>query len=127
MPRSAVASTPATSPSSSFSLPSLPSSSPTLDDTLERITTAKAAIKEWESTLQQALTDLDSLVDAGEVNPDEPLTWNDFKLTSATRKSYTYPEHIQQQQAALKQAQELAVALGEAEAKLTTYWTIRSL
>lgn len=100
---------------------------PTLDDTLERITVAKAAIKEWESTLQAALADLDALVDAGEVNPDEPLTWNDFKLTSACRKSYTYPDYIQHQQTALKQAQELAVALGEVETKLTTYWTIRSL
>ena len=100
---------------------------PTLDDTLERITIAKAAIKDWEASLQAALADLDTLVDAGEVNPDEPLLWNDFKLTSASRKSYTYPEHIIQQQTALKAAQELAVALGEAETKLTTYWTIRSI
>ena len=100
---------------------------PTLDDTLERITAAKLAIKSWESSLQEALADLDALVDAGEVNPDEPITYNDFKLTSSTRKSYTYPQHIQDQQAALKSAQELAVALGEAETKLTTFWTIRSL
>lgn len=100
---------------------------PTLDDTLERITTAKLAIKEWESTLQAALADLDALVDAGELDPTEPICWNDFKLTSSTRKSYTYPEHILKQQTALKAAQELAIALGEAETKLTTFWTIRSL
>ncbi len=100
---------------------------PTLDDTLERITIAKAAIKDWEASLQAALADLDTLVDAGEVNPDEPLLWNDYKLTSASRKSYAYPEHIIQQQTALKAAQELAVALGEAETKLTTFWTVRSL
>lgn len=100
---------------------------PTLDETLERITTAKAAIKQWEATLAEALSDLDALVDAGEVNPTEPLCWNDFKLTSSTRKSYVYPEHILDQQAALKSAQELAIALGEAETKLSTFWTIRSL
>jgi len=100
---------------------------PTLDDTLERITAAKAAIKQWESTLADALSDLDALVDAGEVNPAEPLLWNDYKLTTSTRKSYVYPEHILQQQTDLKAAQELAVALGEAETKLTTFWTIRSL
>jgi hypothetical protein len=98
-----------------------------LDDILERITIAKEAVKAWETTLKAALADLDSLVDAGVINPDEPLIWNDYKLTSASRKSYTYPEHIIQQQTALKAAQELAVALGEAETKLTTYWTIRSL
>jgi hypothetical protein len=126
MPRTAVSTAPTSTPSSS-SQPSSPSSLPTLDDTLERITIAKAAIKQWEASLQAALADLDTLVDAGEVNPDEPLLWNDYKLTSASRKSYTYPEHIIQQQTALKAAQELAVALGEAETKLTTYWTIRSL
>ena len=100
---------------------------PTLEDTLERVTAAKAAIKDWEAALQAALADLDALVDAGEVNPDEPLLWNDYKLTSTTRKSYAYPDYITQQQTALKAAQELAVALGEVETKLTTFWTIRSL
>ena len=100
---------------------------PTLDDTLERITAAKAAIKDWEAALQAALADLDALVDAAEVNPDEPLLWNDYKLSITTRKSYAYPDYITQQQTALKAAQELAVALGEVETKLTTFWTIRSL
>jgi hypothetical protein len=126
MPRTAALTAP-TSTSSSSLLASSQQSLPTLDDTLERITIAKAAIKEWESTLQAALADLDTLVDAGQVNIDEPLLWNDYKLTSSTRKSYTYPDHITQQQAALKAAQELAVAFGEAQTKLTTYWTIRSL
>ena len=127
MPRNAAAS-PETTSSSLLSLPhSLPSSSPTLDEVLERITTAKSAIKGWEASLQDALADLDTLVDAGEVNPAQPLTWNDYKITTSTRKSYAYPDHIQQQQATLKQAQELAIALGEAQTKVTTYWNIRAL
>lgn len=128
MPRTTAAASPETTSPSLLSLPhSLPSSSPTLDEVLERITTAKSALKGWQAELDQALDELDYLVESGEVNPDEPLTWNDFKLTRASRKSYIYPEYIQEQQAALKQDQELAAALGEAETKLTTYWTIRSL
>ena len=125
MPRSAALTAPTSTPSS-FLLSSSQQSLPTLDDTLERITLAKAAIKEWESSLKAALADLDTLVDAGEVNLDEPLTWNDYKLSSSTRKTYAYPEYIREQQANLKTAQELAVALGEAELSLTTFWTIRS-
>jgi hypothetical protein len=100
---------------------------PTLDDVLERISLAKAIAKEGERTLKEALADLDALVDAGEVDASEPLIWDDYKLTSSTRKSYTYPEHIIKLQTSLKAAQEMAVALGEVETKLTTFWTIRSL
>ena len=112
----------------SFSLqPSSPSSSPTLDDVLERISLAKTIAKEGERILKEALADLDTLVDANEVDPKEPLLWDDLKISSSSRKSYVYPDHILQQQTALKAAQELAVALGEAETKLTTFWTVRSI
>jgi hypothetical protein len=100
---------------------------PTLDDVLERISLAKSIVKAGELTLKEALADLDTLVDAGEVDPAEPLIWDDLKISSSTRKSYVYPDHIFQQQTDLKAAQELAVALGEAETKLTTFWTVRSL
>lgn len=100
---------------------------PTLDDVLERISLAKAIAKEGERLLKESLADLDALVDAGEVDPTEPLIWDDLKISSSSRKSYVYPEHIIQQQTDLKAAQELAVALGEAETKLTTFWTVRSL
>jgi hypothetical protein len=127
MPQTAAPS-PATTSTSSFSLPpSSPSSLPTLDDVLERIALAKSIAKEGEKILKEAMADLDALVDAGEVDPTEPLVWDDFKISSSTRKSYVYPDHILQQQTDLKAAQELAVALGEAETKLTTFWTVRSL
>jgi len=100
---------------------------PTLDDVLERISLAKSIVKAGELTLKEALADLDTLVDAGEVDPTEPLIWDDLKISSSTRKSYVYPDYILQQQTDLKAAQELAVALGEAETKLTTFWTVRSL
>jgi hypothetical protein len=100
---------------------------PTLDDVLERISLAKTITKEGERLLKESLADLDALVDAGEVDPTEPLIWDDLKISSSSRKSYVYPEHIIQQQTDLKAAQELAVALGEAETKLTTFWTVRSL
>jgi hypothetical protein len=124
----ATAPAPATTSTSSSSLPpSSPSSLPTLDDVLERISLAKSIVKAGELTLKEALADLDTLVDAGEVDPTEPLIWDDLKISSSTRKSYVYPNHILQQQTDLKAAQELAVALGEAETKLTTFWTVRSL
>ena len=124
----ATAPAPATTSTSSSSLPpSSPSSLPTLDDVLERISLAKSIVKAGELTLKEALADLDALVDAGEVDPTEPLVWDDLKISSSTRKSYVYPDHILQQQTDLKAAQELAVALGEAETKLTTFWTVRSL
>ena len=100
---------------------------PTLDDVLERIALAKTIAKEGDKLLKEAMADLDALVDAGEVDPTEPLIMDDLKISSSTRKSYVYPDHILQQQTDLKAAQELAVALGEAETKLTTFWTVRSL
>jgi len=124
----ATAPAPATTFTSSSSLPpSSPSSLSTLDDVLERISLAKSIVKAGELTLKEALADLDTLVDAGEVDPTEPLIWDDLKISSSTRKFYVYPDHILQQQTDLKAAQELAVALGEAETKLTTFWTVRSL
>jgi len=127
MPRTAALAPATTSTSSSSLQPSSPSSLPTLDDVLERIALAKSIAKEGEKILKEAMADLDALVDAGEVDPTEPLIWDDLKISSSTRKSYTYPDHILQQQTDLKAAQELAVALGEAETKLTTFWTVRSL
>ena len=128
MSQATAASAPATTSTSSSSLPpSSPSSLPTLDDVLERISLAKSIVKAGELTLKEALADLDTLVDAGEVDPTEPLIWDDLKISSSTRKFYVYPDHILQQQTDLKAAQELAVALGEAETKLTTFWTVRSL
>jgi hypothetical protein len=127
MPQTAAPSPATTSTSSSSLQPSSPSSLPTLDDVLERIALAKTIAKEGEKILKEAMADLDALVDAGEVDPTEPLVWDDLKISSYTRKSYVYPDHILQQQTDLKAAQELAVALGEAETKLTTFWTVRSI
>jgi hypothetical protein len=127
MPQTAAPSPATTFTSSSSLQPSSPSSLPTLDDVLERIALAKTIAKEGDKLLKEAMADLDALVDAGEVDPTEPLIWDDIKISSSTRKSYVYPDHILQQQTDLKAAQELAVALGEAETKLTTFWTVRSL
>jgi hypothetical protein len=127
MPQTAAPAPATTSTSSSSLLPSSPSSLPTLDDVLERIALAKTIAKEGDKLLKEAMADLDALVDAGEVDPTEPLIWDDLKISSSTRKSYVYPDHILRQQTDLKAAQELAVALGEAETKLTTFWTVRSL
>lgn len=57
---------------------------------------------------------------------DEKLVWNDFTISRSSRNSYTYPPHISEQRDALKQAEQLAVALGEATVKQTTFWTVRA-
>lgn len=62
-------------------------------------------------------------MEEGEI--DERFTWNDFTISRAVRTSYAYPTHISEQRDALKQAEQLSVALGEATVKTTTFWTVR--
>lgn len=58
-------------------------------------------------------------------NADIKLTWNDFSISRKHRKSYTYPDYIQTQREELKAAEKLAIALGEAETKISTFWEVR--
>jgi len=53
------------------------------------------------------------------------MEWNDCKITRRSRKSYTYPDHILDQRQQLKAAEQLAVALGEAEVTIKQFWEVR--
>lgn len=53
------------------------------------------------------------------------MEWNDCKITRRSRKSYVYPEHILDQRQQLKAAEQLAVALGEAEVTIKQFWEVR--
>ena len=56
---------------------------------------------------------------------DEQIVWNDYKITRRIRKSYAYPEHITEQREAIKAAERLSVALGEATLTTTSFWEVR--
>lgn len=108
-------------PSSSLASPSL--SSLSLDAILEELTVIATSAKALEARRQTLLDALDQLVETGEA--DEQLSWNDYTITRRVRTSYTYPPSIIQQREQLKAAEKIAVALGDAETKLTTFWEVR--
>ena len=112
--------------SSSSSLSSLSSSSTSnLDAILEAITYHKAQAKFHEAECNRALDALAQLVEEGKA--EETQTWNDFKISRRTRKSYLYPDHILEQREALKASERLSVALGEATVTTTFHWEVRAL
>ena len=111
-------------------LPSALTSSPAdvdLDATLETITAAKTAIRQWQETLDAALDHLTELVESGEA--DSRCIWNDYSIVQCKRVSWHFPEThaIKQQEKALRASRDLAIAFGEAEKRETTYWTVKPL
>lgn len=96
---------------------------PSPEALLDELTQLAVHEKALQTRRQEILDSLDLLVEAGEAQ--EEMVWNDFKITRRTRKSYTYPDHITNQRDALKAAEKLSVALGEATLKLTSFWELR--
>jgi hypothetical protein len=96
-----------------------------LDALLDRITALKAEQKAIEAALTPLLEQLSGALEAGEL--DATFSHNDCSFCwSAGRISYVYPEPLQQQEQALKQAQRLAVANGTATEKQgKAFWTIK--
>jgi hypothetical protein len=101
------------------------STSLSLDATLDELTAIAASEKTLQARRQELLDALDQLVEAGQA--EEQMAWNDCKITRRIRKSYDYPEQIIQQRAAVKEAERLSVALGEATLKTSTFWEVRRL
>lgn len=99
------------------------SSLPSLDAKLERYVQLKRYAKEIEAELQEIADQLDQLVEAGEA--EEQMEWDDCKITRRSRKSFIYPEHIVEQRQQLKAAEQLSVALGEAEVTIKHFWEVR--
>lgn len=120
---------------SSSSLSSLPSSSSSLPQSLEDITTALTTLKIEISTLQTRydalLSQLDAHVRDGILSTDDDTSFiaNGFRFSHCTRRSYSFPKDhpITIKEKTLKAERELAIALGEATEKLTSYWTLRQL
>jgi hypothetical protein len=96
-----------------------------LDALLDRISVLKAEQKAIEAALTPLLEQLSCALEAGEL--DASFSHNDCNFCwSAGRISYVYPEPLQQQEQALKQAQRLAVASGMASQKQgKAFWTIK--
>lgn len=99
------------------------SSSLSLEATLDELTELAKHEKALQARRQELLDALDQLVEAGEA--EEQMEWNDFKISRRIRTSYTYPEHISDQREQLKAAEKLAIALGEAEVKRSSFWEVR--
>jgi hypothetical protein len=108
------------------SIPPDPDGGADLDALLDRITVLKAEQKAIEGALTPLLEQLSGALEAGEL--DANFSHNDCSFCwSAGRISYVYPEHLQQQEQALKQAQRLAVATGTASEKQgKAFWTIKT-
>jgi hypothetical protein len=96
-----------------------------LDALLDRITVLKAQQKSIEVELAPLLEQLSGALEAGEL--DASFSHNGCSFTwSAGRTSYAYPEPLQEQEQALKEAQRLAVATGVATEKHgKAFWTIK--
>jgi len=85
----------------------------------------QAAAKCIEAELSPLLEQLSGALEAGEL--DASFSHNGCSFCwSAGRTSYAYPEPLQQQEQALKEAQRLAVATGAATEKHgKAFWTIK--
>ena len=96
-----------------------------LDAVLDRITVLKAQQKSIEAELTPLLEQLSGALEAGELDANFSHNGCSF-CWSAGRISYAYPEPLQQQEQALKEAQRLAVATGAATIKQgKAFWTIK--
>ena len=97
-----------------------------LDALLDRITVLKLQQKSIEAELSQLLLQLSDALEAGDLDANFSHNGCSFSW-SAGRTSYAYPEPLQQQEQALKQAQRLAVATGAATEKQgKAFWTIKA-
>jgi hypothetical protein len=104
---------------------SAPTAGAALDALLDRITVLKAQQKTIEAELSPLLEQLSGALEAGEL--DASFSHNGCSFCwSVGRTSYAYPEPLQQQEQALKEAQRLAVATGAATEKHgKAFWTIK--
>ena len=96
-----------------------------LEDILERLTRARENKLKPEAIEETCLDELAALVESGQITAEESLTWNDWTISQRRKKSYRYPAHISEQRDALKAAERLSVALGEAEVNTTTFWVLK--
>ena len=105
---------------------SAPIAGAALDALLDRITVLKLQQKSIDAELSPLLEQLSGALEAGELDASFSHTGCSF-CWSAGRTSYAYPEPLQQQEQALKEAQRLAVATGAVSEKQgKAFWTIKA-
>ena len=117
------------SSSSSSSQPSSPSSLPTtVDLLLEDLVALRANLEAAQASYDAAIEQLDAAYRDNLITDDQ-LTRGTLKFSRQSRKSYTFPDDhpINKLTADLKTQKELAIALGEAEERITYFWTVRKV
>lgn len=117
------------SSSSSSSQPSSPQSSPTsAADLLTELSDLKLDIDDLKARYDALLQQLDAAYRDHEISDDD-LKTTTHRFSRQCRKSYTFAaDHpVTIHEATLKAEKELAIALGEAEEKLTYFWTLRRI
>lgn len=108
----------------------MPAADPTpaamsLDDLTAAILEATHQLNSWEQRRRDLLSELETRHDLGQV-PDK-FQHNGYGFSwSPGRRSYVWPDSVLDLQAAVKQAQETAIATGAAVEKPSTpYWTVK--
>lgn len=103
------------------------SDGPDLSTVYEAVIQATEALKYWKAQREAALEQLAELVAEGEA--DAQTIWNDYSISQQRKVTYEFPaDHpIHAQEKALKNARNLAIALGEAEKKETVYFTVKAV
>lgn len=117
------------SSSSSSSQPSSPSSLPTtVDLLLEDLVALRTKLEAAQASYDAAIEQLDAAYRDNLITDDQ-LTKGTLKFSRQSRKSYTFPDDhpINKLTADLKTQKELAIALGEAEERITYFWTVRKV
>lgn len=87
----------------------------------------QALTLQYDSLLDQLTAHVrDGLIPA---QPGEPFTAHGYTFTQATRRTHAFAKDhpITLKEKALNTEKEIAIALGEATEKITTYWTLRQL
>lgn len=117
------------SSSSSSSLPSSPSSLPiSVDQLLDDLITLRSALEAAQASYDAAIEQLDAAYRDNRITEDQ-LTHGPLKFTRQSRKTYSFPDDhpINKLTADLKTQKELAIALGEAEERISYFWTARKV
>lgn len=97
-----------------------------IDDLLQTIVDAKASKTKAEIILADALDELANMRAVGLVQ--DKFTAHGWKFSARKgKKKYHYPEHILQQELALKEAKDLAIAMNQVDISYgTSHWHIES-
>jgi hypothetical protein len=100
----------------------------TVDLLLEDLVALRTKLEAAQASYDAAIEQLDAAYRDNLITDDQ-LTRGTLKFSRQSRKSYTFPDDhpINKLSADLKTQKELAIALGEAEERITYFWTVRKV